>query len=139
MERNIFLEKQAEGSLVTVYENHGELYGMEKSEVVLQAPDEFSLVSLNTQAAIALKESTILKVYVCLVEADQQVRQQRLLARGDAGTLQQLESRLEHQENPLRNAVADFVLSANGPVEEVCFSLRKYIESVLSLFPRTHG
>ncbi len=139
LERSVFLERQAAGSLLMAFENHGELYGMERSEIKLQGPHEFGLVSLNTEAAIALKAATALKVYICLVEAERDIRFQRLLARGDSGTLEQLESRLEHQENPLRRTSADFILTANGTIEEAFQDIRRYIESLLHTPNPFHG
>lgn len=139
LERSVFLERQATGSLLMAFENHGELYGMERSEIELQGPHEFGLISLNTEAAIALKASTALKVFICLVEAERDRRFQRLLARGDSGTLEQLESRLEHQENPLRRTSADFILTTNGTIEEAFQDIRRYIESILHTTNLTHG
>lgn len=139
LERSVFLERQAAGSLLMAFENHGELYGMERSEIELQGSHEFGLVSLNTEAAIAIKAATALKVYICLVEAERDIRFQRLLARGDSGTLEQLESRLEHQENPLRRTIADFVLTANGTIEEAFQDIRRYIESILHTPNPSHG
>jgi guanylate kinase len=136
MERVLFQSKVENGEFLMTYENHGEFYGLERREALSLAPNEFALISINTAAAIALKNSCAFKLYICLIEANFHTREERLKKRADSDTIQKMQSRLLHEENPQRRTVADKVLSSDRTLEETSLLFRQYIESVLNPFPR---
>jgi ribose 1,5-bisphosphokinase PhnN len=123
-----FRQRSVAGLYAIEYHIFGESYGIPRADLPVRGSRKLYMQTLPTDVAVALRDalSDTFAVAICLLEAPQQTVRDRLMSRGDSGTIRTIDARMQTAGRE-RRSFADHVIDASGTPDDVFVAFRRWL------------